>query len=144
MAAERIDGQSDDLDAALVEFWLDLGHVAELGGAHRGEVLGMREQHHPFVADPVVEADLALGRFRFEIRGSIVDRKSHHMPPTSISRARSPAGEYSRDHRARQILPSPCRGRRPRFLLLWRVLSHWLRGEDCPFSRYWDRCPFSY
>jgi hypothetical protein len=43
----------------LVEFRLELRHVAELGGAHRGEVLGMREQHGPRVADPVVEPDLA-------------------------------------------------------------------------------------
>src|SRR5262249_50801202 len=89
MAAERIDGQSDDLDAALVEFWLDLGHVAEFGGAYRREVLGMREQHHPFVADPIVEADLAFGGLRFEIRRSVVDGESHDLPP---SRGRDWAG----------------------------------------------------
>src|SRR5262245_37490807 len=43
MAGERIDGQPDDLDAAPVEFGLDLGHVAELGRADRREVLGVRE-----------------------------------------------------------------------------------------------------
>src|SRR5262249_5329899 len=67
MAGERIDGQADDLDAALVELGLDLGHVAEFGGADWRKVLGMREQHHPFVADPIVEADLAFGGFRCEI-----------------------------------------------------------------------------
>src|SRR6516162_6364400 len=93
MAGERVDGQSDDLDAALVELGLDLGHVAELGGAHRREVLGMREQHHPFVADPLVEADLAFGGLRFEIRRSVVDGESHDLPP---SRGRHWAGKILR------------------------------------------------
>src|SRR5262249_17486931 len=39
MAGKRVDGQSDDLDAALVELGLDLGHIAELGGAHWREIL---------------------------------------------------------------------------------------------------------
>src|SRR5262245_27430727 len=79
---ERIDGQADDLDAALVEFRLDLCHVSELGGADRREVLGMPEQHHPLVADPIVKADLPFGRLRFEIRGSIIDCESHSPPPS--------------------------------------------------------------
>jgi len=58
---DGVDGQADDLDAALVEFRLDLGHVAEFGGADRREVLRMRKQHHPVVANPIVEADLAFG-----------------------------------------------------------------------------------
>src|SRR5215510_11176637 len=82
MAGERVDGQADDLHAALVELGLDLGHVAEFGGADRREVLGMREQHRPFVADPLVEADLAFGGFRFEIRRSVVDSESHDLPPS--------------------------------------------------------------
>jgi hypothetical protein len=32
--------EADDLGVALVELGLDARHVAELGGAHRGEVLG--------------------------------------------------------------------------------------------------------
>jgi hypothetical protein len=69
--------RADDLDAALVELGLDLGHVAELGGADRREVLGVREQHRPFVADPIVKADLAFGRLGREIRDRIVDRERH-------------------------------------------------------------------
>jgi hypothetical protein len=33
----------------------------------------MREQHRPFVADPLVEADFAFGGLRLEIRRNIVD-----------------------------------------------------------------------
>ena len=55
-----IDREPDDLHAALVELGLDPGHVAELGRADRREVLRVREQHRPGVADPVVEADRAL------------------------------------------------------------------------------------
>src|SRR5262249_17944761 len=67
MAAERVDGQADDLDAALVELGLDLGHVAEFGGAHRGKVLGMREQHRPGIDDPIVEKQNTFGYLPFEI-----------------------------------------------------------------------------
>src|SRR4029077_5504976 len=77
MFVDRIDRQTDDLDAAFIELRLDLGHVAELGGADGGEILWMREQHGPFVADPIVKTDLAFGGFRFEIRRGIVDRESH-------------------------------------------------------------------
>ena len=47
VTVDRIDRQADDLDAALVEFRLDARHVTELGGADRGEILGMRKQHGP-------------------------------------------------------------------------------------------------
>ena len=69
VALHRIDRQADDLDAAPVELRLDLGEVAELGGADRREVLGMREQDRPFVADPLVEPDAALGGFGLEVGG---------------------------------------------------------------------------
>ena len=59
MAVDRIDRQTDDLDAALVELRLDLGHVAEFGGAYRREVLRVGEQYGPGIADPVVEANLS-------------------------------------------------------------------------------------
>jgi hypothetical protein len=44
---DGIDRQPDDLHAAAVELRLDRGHVAQFGRAHGGEILGMREQHHP-------------------------------------------------------------------------------------------------
>src|SRR5208282_5552072 len=72
----------DDLHAALVEFGLDLGHVAELCGADWREVLRVGKQHRPPVANPIVETDLALSGLRFEIRGCIIERKSHRIPPS--------------------------------------------------------------
>src|SRR6185437_12621052 len=73
---------ADRLDAAPVEFRLELRHLAELGRADRGEILGMREQHHPFRADPVVEADRAVGRILGEIGCCIAEAKSHcHLLP---------------------------------------------------------------
>jgi hypothetical protein len=47
VVVDRVDGQSDDLDVALVEVRLDLRHVAELGRAHRREVARVREQDRP-------------------------------------------------------------------------------------------------
>src|SRR5215208_7299037 len=58
---------------------------SELGGADRCEIFRVRKQHRPAIADPVVEADLAFGCFRFEIRGRVVDCKTHHLPPGLIN-----------------------------------------------------------
>ena len=80
MLFDRVDRETDDLDATLVELRFDLGHVTEFGGADRREVLRVREQHHPRIADPIVEFDLAFRGLRFEIRGRIIDRNSHHTP----------------------------------------------------------------
>jgi hypothetical protein len=81
VVVDRVDGEPDDLDVAAVELGLDLGHVAELGRAHGGEVLGVREQDGPPVPDPVVEADPAFGRFGLEVRGRVANLKSHLSPP---------------------------------------------------------------
>src|SRR5262249_31427848 len=78
---DRIHAEPDDLDAALVELGLDLGHVAELRRADRGEVLRVREQHRPRVADPVVEVDVTFRRIGLEIRCRIADLQSHSCSP---------------------------------------------------------------
>ena len=74
---DRIDGQPEDLRVALVELGLESGHVAELGGADRREVLRMREQDRPLVPDPFVEADLAFRRLRGEVRCLVPYANSH-------------------------------------------------------------------
>ena len=71
----RVDREADDLDAAPVELGLDLRHVAELGRADRREVLRVREQHRPRVADPLVEPDRAFGGLRLEVRRGIPNRE---------------------------------------------------------------------
>ena len=72
-----VDREADDLHAAAVELRLDLGHVAELGGADRGEVLRVGEEDHPGAVDPVVEVDRSLAGVRFEIGGNVAKLQSH-------------------------------------------------------------------
>ena len=59
----------------------DPGDGAELGGADRREILRVREQHRPFVADPVVEPDSAFGGLGFEIGRGRIDLKGHFVSP---------------------------------------------------------------
>ena len=83
MLVDRVNRETDDLDTALVELWFDFGHVAEFGGADRREVLRVREQHHPRIANPVVEVDIAFRGLRLEIRRCIIDREeSSHTSVT--------------------------------------------------------------
>jgi hypothetical protein len=41
MLLDRVDGKPDDFDVAPVELRLEPRHIAKLGGAHRGEILGV-------------------------------------------------------------------------------------------------------
>jgi hypothetical protein len=85
MLVDGVDGKPDDFHVAPVELRLELGHIAELGGTHRGEILRVREQHCPRVADPVMKADAALGSGSFEVGGSITDLQCHSRSPFSFS-----------------------------------------------------------
>src|SRR5262245_36763496 len=85
MAVHRIDAQADDLDPALVEGGLDPRHVAELGGADRREVLGMREQHGPGIADPLVKADAALRGIGLEVGCGFAKLECHVASPYSLA-----------------------------------------------------------
>src|SRR5262249_18054724 len=73
------DAQADDLDVALLELGQQAGHVAELGGAHRREVLRMREQHAPAIADPLVEAHGTLRGHGGENGGLAADTEGYHV-----------------------------------------------------------------
>src|SRR5690348_8313563 len=75
--AHRVDADADDLRVALVEFGLQARHRAELRRADGGEVLRMRKQNGPGIADPVVESNLALRGVRREIRGHVTDAYRH-------------------------------------------------------------------
>lgn len=71
-ALVRVDGvgaQAQQLDAALLELGLEAGHLAQLGGADRGVVLGVREEDNPVLADILVQVDGALGRIGLEVGG---------------------------------------------------------------------------
>src|SRR5215472_18735128 len=82
---ERVDADPDDLAVALLELRRDPGHVAELGGAHRREVLRMGEQGRPAVADPLVELDGPLRGVRGEVRSLAVDPQRHDAPPCAVN-----------------------------------------------------------
>ena len=87
---DRIDAEADDFRVALVELGLEPGHVAQLGGADRREVLGVREQHAPRLAEPFVKAD----------RPSVVSAsKSGAMPPICSDMEASSSSRR----------PAPCR-----------------------------------
>jgi hypothetical protein len=61
------------LSIALGELSLQACHVAELGGAHRGECAGVREDAHPLITSPRVEVDLTLGGVLSEVGGDVAD-----------------------------------------------------------------------
>jgi hypothetical protein len=63
-----IDREADHFDPALIEFAFEPRDHAELGGADRCEILRMREQHAPRIAEPLVEMNRAFGRILGEIR----------------------------------------------------------------------------
>ncbi len=77
MAVHRIDGKADDLHMALVEFRLELGHGAELRRADGREILRVREQDAPGLAQPGVEIDPAFGGVGIEIGRGVADAQGH-------------------------------------------------------------------
>ena len=77
MVVEVVHRQADDLDAALVPLGLEACYFAQLGGAHRGEVLGMGEQDAPAVAQPLVEVDVALSGFLGEVGSGVAETEAH-------------------------------------------------------------------
>ena len=79
MGRDVVDREADELGVALVELRLGLGEGTELGGAHRGEVLGVREDHAPAVAQPLVKIDRANRGLCGEVRGNIVDAERHRI-----------------------------------------------------------------
>ena len=74
---QRIHADRDHFDAALLELAFDPRHVPQFGRAHRREVLGVREQDAPAIAQPFVEIDLALGRIRREVRRFVSQSQCH-------------------------------------------------------------------
>src|SRR6476469_8878246 len=77
MEVDRVDTETDDLDAPLVELRFDPRHITEFGGADRSEVLGVREQHAPGIAEPFMEPDVALCGVGLEIRGDSAELECH-------------------------------------------------------------------
>src|SRR6516225_5719117 len=101
---DRVDGKPHQLHAALVEFRLQLCESTKLRCAHWREVLRVREQHRPAIADPVMEFDFALSGFGFEIRGCCANRKCHVTTSCHSSCRKIRLNEYSKWKR----LGEPC------------------------------------
>ena len=98
---DGVDGKAHQFDAAFVEFRLQFCERTEFGGADRCEILGMREQQCPAIADPIVELDLAFGGLGLEIRGHGANLQCHSRPltfklgiiPRDDYRSRRPSSE---------------------------------------------------
>lgn len=67
--------ETNGLDTTLGELGGELGHGAELGGAHGSVILGVGEEDDPVVADELVEVDLALGGLSLEVGGNRAQTK---------------------------------------------------------------------
>src|SRR3546814_4731743 len=79
MIAHGVDREANDLAVALREFRFGLGEIAELGGADRREILGVREKHSPRVTDPLMEVDTSLGGVGREIGSAITYSERHDI-----------------------------------------------------------------
>ncbi len=69
VAAERVGGQADQLNATLSKLGLQLSKGAELGSADGGVVFGVREENDPVAANKLVEIDGAVGGISLEVGG---------------------------------------------------------------------------
>ena len=69
MGCEIVGRQTNELDIAFIELGLQFRKGAEFRCADGCEVRWVREENGPFVADPLMEIYVALGRFGFEVGG---------------------------------------------------------------------------
>jgi len=70
MALDGVGRETDQLDVALGELWLELRKGAQLGGADWGVVLWVREEDDPVVANEVVEVDGTTSSLGLEVGSS--------------------------------------------------------------------------
>jgi len=78
VAAKIVCRETDDFDVALLEVFRPAGYFAQLCGAHRSEIGGMREEDGPAVANPVVELDRPLSRLSGEVGGDRAKSEGRH------------------------------------------------------------------
>src|SRR4051794_12968062 len=84
MAAGRIGGQADRFHVTLFPFGFQAGDLGQFGGADRGEILGMAEQHAPRVSEVVVQEKFANRAVLFEVRGCLPELNGHWVAPVAI------------------------------------------------------------
>src|SRR4051812_43896153 len=75
---QRIDTYGNGFDTALIKLGLQFGGVAKFRGADGRKILGVREQHHPIVAGPLVKVDRSMDGFLCEVWGDVAQTKSGH------------------------------------------------------------------
>jgi hypothetical protein len=73
MVFDRVDAKADHLCTTLREIGFQTGYSSQLRCADGSEVLWMREENSPVVADPFVEVDAAVSGLCGEIRSNIID-----------------------------------------------------------------------
>ena len=76
MALDRIRRQSDQLDTALGELWLEFGESTELSGADGSVVFWMGKEDDPVVSNEVVEVDGPLCGVGIEVGGNAAQAQS--------------------------------------------------------------------
>ena len=103
-----VDTRPNDLDIAAVKLRLDPSHVAEFRRADRGEVLRVRKENTPGVPKPLVEANAAFCRLRFEIWCRVANLKSRGaaMPPLSVAHTGCPSGGDGCENSRTQVIRS--------------------------------------
>lgn len=70
VALDCVGGQTNQLDATLCEFRLELGKSAQFGGTNWCVVLGVAEEDDPVVTNEFVEVDVAVCCLGVEVGGS--------------------------------------------------------------------------
>jgi hypothetical protein len=63
VGVQGIDAHSEDFDISFREFAFDLRHRAKFRRADWRKIRGVREEHTPTIAKPLMEVYVALGRF---------------------------------------------------------------------------------
>ncbi len=66
-----IHAQADHFDVALIEFRFQPRGLAQLSSADRSEILWMRKQYRPAIANPFMKADRPFSGFRVKVRRHI-------------------------------------------------------------------------
>ncbi len=73
MILDRVDAEAHQFDIPLVEFRLHVRQSAQLGRADRREVLRVREQQAPAIAQPFVKADRAFSGLGLKVGGDVAN-----------------------------------------------------------------------
>jgi hypothetical protein len=79
-----INAQTDYFTVPLRELRFETRHIAELGGANRGEILWMGKQNGPPVTNPFMEVDGSFRRLRGEIGSFFSDMERHKLSPFNL------------------------------------------------------------